>query len=204
MSHKLTAQIVRYCDILLFSLLRGSGLKSSADLLSQATTKFSLLRGSGLKLTPFWHPLTDFCVLPLTREWIEMATISDASVSAEFSLLRGSGLKSNYKGHMMTDCECSPSYEGVDWNNYTPFSAKCQRVLPLTREWIEILVPKRRKLRDLFSLLRGSGLKCPLSDRFLLSLDVLPLTREWIEMLKLRCAFPLVDVLPLTREWIEI
>lgn len=28
MSHKLTAQIVRYCDILLFSLLRGSGLKS--------------------------------------------------------------------------------------------------------------------------------------------------------------------------------
>lgn len=27
MSHKLTAQIVRYCDILLFSLLRGSGLK---------------------------------------------------------------------------------------------------------------------------------------------------------------------------------
>ncbi len=27
MSHKLTAQIVRYCDILQFSLLRGSGLK---------------------------------------------------------------------------------------------------------------------------------------------------------------------------------
>ena len=50
MSHKLTAQIVSYCDILQFSLLRGSGLKSKE----------------------IEHIYPDYSVLPLTREWIEI------------------------------------------------------------------------------------------------------------------------------------
>lgn len=53
MSHKLTAQIVRYCDILLFSLLRGSGLK------------YVLL----------CYICNGYRVLPLTMEWIEMSIL---------------------------------------------------------------------------------------------------------------------------------
>ena len=71
MSHKLTAQIVRYCDILLFSLLRGSGLKS-------------------LKIGQIFFKLI---VLPLTREWIEISSVRCIFVALPFSLLRGSGLK---------------------------------------------------------------------------------------------------------------
>ena len=73
MSHKLTAQIVRYCDILLFSLLRGSGLKFP-----------KLLPISGepvvLPLTREWIEIYSdkvsphfLAVLPLTREWIEIS-----------------------------------------------------------------------------------------------------------------------------------
>ena len=57
-----------------------------------------------------------------------------------------------------------------------------ERVLPLTREWIEIL-------------------KMVLMKNFL---TVLPLTREWIEMHAVVLQPDTVDVLPLTREWIEI
>ena len=56
-------------------------------------------------------------VLPLTREWIEMAQTAVATAAATFSLLRGSGLK--YR------CACA-------------FALKA-KVLPLTREWIEIV-----------------------------------------------------------------
>ena len=70
MSHKLTAQIVSYCDILLFSLLRGSGLKSPSPIVY----------------------LESIPVLPLTREWIEMAE----------------------SGTNAGTVNCSPSYEGVD------------------------------------------------------------------------------------------
>ena len=114
MSHKLTAQIVRYCDILLFSLLRGSGLKWQEYASICINGGFSLLRGSGLKyLQPvFFNRFKMFSllrgsglksehcyslrrfpnVLPLTREWIEM------EVAVQPLSLANS----------------SPSYEGVD------------------------------------------------------------------------------------------
>ena len=70
MSHKLTAQIVSYCDILQFSLLRGSGLKL------------------------IWEDNDDISglVLPLTREWIEILLWQQAQAQQQGS----------------------PSYEGVD------------------------------------------------------------------------------------------
>ena len=100
-------------------------------------------------------------VLPLTREWIEIAPIcptenrpkrspsyegvdwnlvlnSEVKIKPAFSLLRGSGLK-------------SPP---------TALELPLPPVLPLTREWIEIPQPI-------------------VSIRFDM---VLPLTREWIEM----------------------
>ena len=101
------------------------------------------------------------------------------------------------------------------------------KVLPLTREWIEI----KRLLPDSFgkkfSLLRGSGLKSAAFAASRIEYVVLPLTREWIEILLatflglyplwfslLRGSglkFPFTSphnisiiVLPLTREWIEM
>ena len=56
------------------------------------------------------------------------------------------------------------------------------RVLPLTREWIEMSSPY-----SVWSLL-----------------TVLPLTREWIEIHNLSESKNIRVVLPLTREWIEI
>ena len=56
------------------------------------------------------------------------------------------------------------------------------RVLPLTREWIEIVVARY----------------CRKIGR------VLPLTREWIEMGEKYELGNFADVLPLTREWIEM
>ena len=142
---------------------------------------FSLLRGSGLKYKHrrnIWHyycspsyegvdwnstkkeVLLTLTVLPLTREWIEIA---------------GSRLVLRLWGG-------SPSYEGVDWNALVVVVKGICGVLPLTREWIEILSQSGSLPFLSFSLLRGSGLKCKeyaLTDNFK---DVLPLTREWIEM----------------------
>ena len=55
-------------------------------------------------------------------------------------------------------------------------------VLPLTREWIEMLVD--------FIIENAPA--------------VLPLTREWIEMAQTSFLLTTTGVLPLTREWIEI
>ena len=173
-----------------FSLLRGSGLKLWPLNNLYPRLWFSLLRGSGLKSKGLlWHRL-ESTVLPLTREWIEIARIlpfpqqgsvlpltrewieissqrcSNSRKSA-FSLLRGSGLKSFVAA------------------NVPPID----KVLPLTREWIEIsknlimwhlLVSSpsyegvdwndvlNNYLRYVipFSLLRGSGLKSPLISNF--------------------------------------
>ena len=55
-------------------------------------------------------------------------------------------------------------------------------VLPLTREWIEIIFLSYMRIYT----------------------DVLPLTREWIEMDMVPVIVPFISVLPLTREWIEM
>ena len=55
-------------------------------------------------------------------------------------------------------------------------------VLPLTREWIEILATTTEQVEGTFSLLRGSGLKFCKSILPRSINGVLPLTREWIEM----------------------
>ena len=101
-------------------------------------------------------------VLPLTREWIEIGT--------------GAGTDTSAAG--------SPSYEGVDWNidnidglDSTSWFSLLRgsglkssgfditedfvKVLPLTREWIEISSPKSERWKHR---------------------AVLPLTREWIEI----------------------
>ena len=54
-----------------------------------------------------------------------------------FSLLRGSGLKWECAG-LKRALNRSPSYEGVDWNTQAMSSHTTAKVLPLTREWIEI------------------------------------------------------------------
>ena len=124
------------------------------------------------------------CVLPLTREWIEIIMLVNTEViSRPFSLLRGSGLKLDVLNHLLCGravlpltrewiemslflrslgiMHCSPSYEGVDWNISKHIKLRgVIMVLPLTREWIEIAVLR--------------------SDWW--NSYVLPLTREWIEM----------------------
>ena len=55
-------------------------------------------------------------------------------------------------------------------------------VLPLTREWIEIVNFGMKYLSIRFSLLRGSGLKFSVDLDVAANYIVLPLTREWIEM----------------------
>ena len=53
-------------------------------------------------------------VLPLTREWIEMSSqAASCTIIATFSLLRGSGLKS-LVCPIAVIVISSPSYEGVD------------------------------------------------------------------------------------------
>ena len=117
MSHKLTAQIVRYCDILQFSLLRGSGLKfSRASCPSLVCTQFSLLRGSGLKLSLDLPSIYRPTFSLLRGSGLKYKTSVKDSPLLLFSLLRGSGLK----------CDLGKQeYSG-------------QGVLPLAREWIEI------------------------------------------------------------------
>ena len=123
---------------LLFSLLRGSGLKYQAQALSDVPYRFSLLRGSGLKWILRWMERELLMVLPLTREWIEIAS---AYIWRLWVL-------------------CSPSYEGVDWNSAWFAYCMAWSVLPLTREWIEInLFGYVNNQLSGFSLLRGSGLK---------------------------------------------
>ena len=61
-------------------------------------------------------------VLPLAREWIEIASADYTPAGSVFSLLRGSGLKL--------------------YRKYAAY--KDQDVLPLAREWIEIPVTKAK------------------------------------------------------------
>ena len=77
-----------------FSLLRGSGLKFPSSPIVYLESMFSLLRGSGLKFRMTYNLDKFGDVLPLTREWIEMAESGTNAGSVKFSLLRGSGLKS--------------------------------------------------------------------------------------------------------------
>ena len=77
---------------------------------------------------------------------------------------------------------CSPSHEGVDWNLDCEARRRQKKVLPLTREWIEM--PLYLKNAAVFA--------------------VLPLTREWIEIEVVQAFEEVKEVLPLTREWIEI
>ena len=56
------------------------------------------------------------------------------------------------------------------------------KVLPLTREWIEISGGGWEHVSVSFSLLRGSGLKCLAASQSAQNQYVLPLTREWIEI----------------------
>ena len=91
---------------------------------------------------------------------MKSAVVSAGTAISAFSLLRGSGLK----------------YDQLVKLNVNI------RVLPLTREWIEI----RQSTASISFFI------------------VLPLTREWIEIFFKLFFKPFRGVLPLTREWIEI
>ena len=93
MSHKLTAQIVRYCDILLFSLLRGSGLKFFLKTSPPASCRFSLLRGSGLKSGYRVCSAVGRAFSLLRGSGLKCPLWLSAPKLRGFSLLRGSGLK---------------------------------------------------------------------------------------------------------------
>ena len=77
-------------------------------------------------------------------------------------------------------------------------------VLPLTREWIEMMTTGLSLSASKFSLLRGSGLKFSEASGNLKVCVVLPLTREWIEIFCHSVPYSRSVVLPLTREWIEM
>ena len=55
-------------------------------------------------------------------------------------------------------------------------------VLPLAREWIEMVKKLNVCTFNRFSLLRGSGLKLKYPTDVFISSLVLPLAREWIEI----------------------
>ena len=95
MSHKLTAQIVRYCDILQFSLLRGSGLKYYAYEDNEPCLDVLPLAREWIEINSPRSIPPRLSVLPLAREWIEIIIIVLPSPYDMFSLLRGSGLKSS-------------------------------------------------------------------------------------------------------------
>ena len=123
------------------------------------------------------------CVLPLTREWIEIYQRSQHS-------------KRRWNG--------SPSHEGVDWN-YLSGSCQCpnRSVLPLTREWIEIVFRELLRQFRQFSLSRGSGLKF-FRDRKITCVVRSP-SHEGVDWnTPFLLAHSNSSVLPLTREWIEI
>ena len=150
-----------------------------------------------LPLTREWIEISPVClgarsarVLPLTREWIEIyykskffqkKHRSPSYEGVDWNLL----IFFNALYYL-----CSPSYEGVDWNGRAGWKAfagcgspsyegvdwNCTKlllvfvhiyVLPLTREWIEMISRRKSTLRlARFSLLRGSGLKFVPSVRF--------------------------------------
>ena len=120
-------------------------------------------------------------VLPLTREWIEI----------------------NIESLLSKEKQCSPSYEGVDWNWYRFINCYWFTVLPLTREWIEIYCIRQKIDVSAFSLLRGSGLKCVKRSNFG-AVNRSP-SYEGVDW---NCFYRIIGkdetVLPLTREWIEI
>ena len=144
---------------------------------------FSLLRGSGLKLRSLWS-----------------SKAKSRSPSYE-------GVDWNFVPFaVFTADNCSPSYEGVDWNvlglfimlfiftvlpftrewieitRIFPLPQQGSKVLPLTREWIEMFEFLVALGVDMFSLLRGSGLKYKIFWKPQIHKNVLPLTREWIEI----------------------
>ena len=147
-----------------------------------------------------WH------VLPLTREWIEIPRLQRLRMLLPVLPLTREWIEIRQDEKLNVATEGSPSYEGVDWNlARARKKLDIGQVLPLTREWIEILLTRSRFLSCL----------------------VLPLTREWIEINHVKVnamvirrspSYEGVDwnhqwrysmlvrsiVLPLTREWIEI
>ena len=144
---------------------------------------FSLLRGSGLKSIR-WITENSAVSSP-SYEGVDWNTNSAVfrQATTEFSLLRGSGLKYPVGVCPAHLSPSSPSYEGVDWNCKSRRNAvgivrfsllrgsglksrgcnltlSVKNVLPLTREWIEISgIFGRGACKSAFSLLRGSGLK---------------------------------------------
>ena len=69
-------------------------------------------------------------------------------------------------------------------------------VLPLTREWIEIINFNHCGAVGTFSLLRGSGLKSESLVKKYRRAKVLPLTREWIEIRAEYVPRPEIDCSP--------
>ena len=82
------------------------------------------------------------CVLPLTREWIEIHTKALCEMFRAVLPLTREWIE-------IQRCR-NEHYSGF--------------VLPLTREWIEISLFKLCTAPLRFSLLRGSGLKCKNND----------------------------------------
>ena len=165
----------------LFSLLRGSGLKSYLTYSVSTDSMFSLLRGSGLK---------SFVIPPITAHWCSPSyegvdwnsskslpscddNSSPSYEGVDWNIvvlvhLRSKQSSPSYEGvdwnvvawRQTAEFISSPSYEGVDWNGANQTLADQEKVLPLTREWIEIQLGKDDHITlDTFSLLRGSGLK---------------------------------------------
>ena len=145
---------------------------------------FSLLRGSGLKfLVSFFNSHPRRCVLPLTREWIEIINFLYLSSSRTFSLLRGSGLK----------FYCQISLHIRYWfsllrGSGLKFTESVKQqplgtVLPLTREWIEI-IRFSPKPNCSWSSPSYEGVDWNRKQIWVITkcYIVLPLTREWIEI----------------------
>ena len=135
---------------------------------------------------------------------MKFATVLVLHEQFGFSLLRGSGLK--FYHHKTPQNKESVLPLTREWIEIIIFRnlTKMFNVLPLTREWIEIRQSRILFLLAQFSLLRGSGLKSVHNPITYSKCKVLPLTREWIEMsTSFRPDMP-DRVLPLTREWIEM
>ena len=114
---------------------------------------------------------------------LKFVIVGDVSQCAAFSLSRGSGLKFDVSHSESGLHSVLPlTREWIEIINSIVLIMKLT-VLPLTREWIEM--PIWRRLYTLFrrfSLSRGSGLKSLPRSRHCRGRKVLPLTREWIEI----------------------
>ena len=77
-------------------------------------SRFSLLRGSGLKYENNANMATRRLVLPLTREWIEMASGRSESNSILVLPLTREWIEIFYATPENIQNASSPSYEGVD------------------------------------------------------------------------------------------